>query len=622
MPAFTGLGSELTNTPIVPFLYNSRGLITHKTGNQNCFRADNGDLWCVVNEPAGNLMTYESYDNGFSWYQHAADPGTTSSVNTVSGLECNGPHANVIINPKWGRIQYLFPDNALTVIQGVSIPLTDFEEGLTDSVYTTTNFTAVNTALAEEQYFRACNNENTGWLFYRSTTDKVTLKRVSPRDNTLGSAGAMTGSDPCLNTFGLAATIDSRVHCLFAKLDTSYRVKFVTYDDRTVTITSIKEILDTGSSTIVPNHLNVAYDGYGSLCAVYCTSDSNSNVITYYAISTDDGVTWSNTVLPLSSGHSSYVDAIKATGTSRPEILGGSNGGFIMAYVNKSPNGTPRTYVRQITTTDGSSYSLGEEKEIATHIDSTTAVVGLHFFQPMNAKLLDLSDPGLVRIAYQIGEGNSDTQVDGRHVIIGQTLLANDAFPSAIDSDTNTYIIDTGLSNSLLVTASIVGSPSTNQDWYAIGKTGEYTTRYLDAFDRLGTSIRLLKYEPDEDGYLGDRTTYTSPVESGVLVIFEPMSYSFPTPDLSVDGQTAYVEQDIRRIYLPPDFFLSRSFIINAGGHLKRTVWLAQFAGNEYELSQVVPYFFNNQICYYRANAYVVGPSRDPFSRTILPSET
>jgi hypothetical protein len=41
-----------------------------------------------------------------------------------------------------------------------------------------------------------------------------------------------------------------------------------------------------------------------------------------------------------------------------------------------------------------------------------------------------------------------------------------------------------------------------------------------------------------------------------------------------------------------------------------------------YEISQVVPYFINSQICYYGANGYVVGPSNDPFSRPVLPSET
>ena len=68
--------------------------------------------------------------------------------------------------------------------------------------------------------------------------------------------------------------------------------------------------------------------------------------------------------------------------------------------------------------------------------------------------------------------------------------------------------------------------------------------------------------------------------------------------------------------------FLNRNFLINNGNYLKRTVWIMQYAGNQYELSQLVPKFIDNQILYYTVNAYVVGPSRNPFTRLILPSET
>ena len=46
------------------------------------------------------------------------------------------------------------------------------------------------------------------------------------------------------------------------------------------------------------------------------------------------------------------------------------------------------------------------------------------------------------------------------------------------------------------------------------------------------------------------------------------------------------------------------------------------YAGNQYEVTQVVPKFIDNQIAYYKANMYVVGPSNNPFTKITLPSET
>jgi hypothetical protein len=121
---------------------------------------------------------------------------------------------------------------------------------------------------------------------------------------------------------------------------------------------------------------------------------------------------------------------------------------------------------------------------------------------------------------------------------------------------------------------------------------------------------------------LSDRSAYDAPVEYEETVLFDPVSYSFPSPALNRDTTINRIEQDIRKIHIPARFYLTRTFLVNKGGYLKRTVWLVEHMGNQYEISQIIPRFINNQICYYEANAYVVGPSRDPFSRTILPSET
>jgi len=152
--------------------------------------------------------------------------------------------------------------------------------------------------------------------------------------------------------------------------------------------------------------------------------------------------------------------------------------------------------------------------------------------------------------------------------------------------------------------------------------TGHITVKYIDAFNKVGTRLRLKRYEPLANSQMNDSSAYDNPTDTSVLAFLDPQSYSFPSPELTASNQTNYIEQDIRKLYLPPTVHLARTFTVNNKGFLKRTVWLTEFDGNEYEISQVVPRFASNQIAYYEANAYVVGPSRDPFARTVLPSET
>jgi len=150
--------------------------------------------------------------------------------------------------------------------------------------------------------------------------------------------------------------------------------------------------------------------------------------------------------------------------------------------------------------------------------------------------------------------------------------------------------------------------------------TGEITKKYESAFNRFGTSIYVEQYEPIQESVLADKSSYSLENVFYVKAFFQDINYGFPAPvNESFDS---YMERDLRKLHLPPDFHISRTFLINDGNKLRRSVWLAKFGGNLYELSQVVPKFVDNQIAYYTVNAYVVGPSRNPFTRTILPSET
>jgi hypothetical protein len=623
MGVLSGLGSQVTSRAIIPQLYVNRGLITHRTGSQQCLRRSNGELWVLVLHPGGFITVYISRDNGFSWIEMDADPSTTLSINNVNTFECHGPHLNWIVSEKWSRVQFIFPDNSTPDVQGVSIPIDSFLSSTDGSgTFTTSNFTVLATSLAEENYFRIVNNQTNGFIVYRNTSNRIAFRKISPRSNALSSISSISGTEPIRNTLGLYLDKNSQLYMLYDReISSSHRITFIRYDDEAVAVTTAVELLDlTTTKTPIGESLDITKDGLNNLCAVWTAVDTDEETTIYYSTSIDNGFNWDTNALSRTSGHSSFVDTIRSEGAGRTSVIGSSSGGFILCYTENSVNNVPKTWVRRLTTADnGLTYDLGDEEEIASHLSYVTPVVGARFFHPMNGQLMDLSDPGLCRVAYQINEGHSTTFADVKPIIIGQELLFTSAFSS---DDTGTYTLDTTDSSSLMVQANILGSLTNNSDYYALGATGEYTDRYLAAFNRLGNTMKILKYEPTESAYLNDRSAYGSPTQYETLSEFSSQSYAFPTPETTDTIQTSYIEQDIRKLYLPPDFHLSRQFVINEGGFLKRTVWICQFGGNEYELSQVVPHLINNQICYYEANAYVVGPSRDPFARDVLPSET
>lgn len=282
---------------------------------------------------------------------------------------------------------------------------------------------------------------------------------------------------------------------------------------------------------------------------------------------------------------------------------------------------TPRSFVRHLSTSDGSSYTLGEQKDI-TNTTSTWNIAGAKFFKPAEGRLINLATPGLTRCAYQIGEGDDPLQDSSIPVTVDQDLLSVSAYPSTYPSQSGSYTVETAGTGELLVDLNIIDSTSSNIDFYSEGFTGSYTSQYEEAFEKEGTSVRILKYEPTEDAQMGDRTAFEEPVEYWVNVFLDPLSYSSPQRVEDPANTTGYVEQDIRKVYLPPDMHLSREFILNEGNFLKRTVWVMVFDGNEYELTQVVPRLIKNQITHYDCNGYVIGPSYNPFTREVLPSET
>lgn len=613
------IASRYTNAPIAVNVYNGRSIVTNRAVTKNCIRQADGTLWAVLGHWGSNLAIWRSTDNGFSWQQVLPDAESGSNMRNESGFNCDGPFAYLVIDERWRNLDlYMGEWNYL----GSEGSLERKRWDLDDITETATNTTVLYNS--DDNYqggsFDIAHNFEQVFLTWVRSTGILYVTRCSPRSSSVSSDLAL--GSPTLHMGMLSSVVDKdgNLHIASTHLDgSSHRVLvYIPYNSQTPSFGTPVEIEDMGASPAISNDVSIAIDGLGTLCVVYFDQGDEE---VRYAISTDDGANWDVNTLTRTSGHAVYEDAITSDKAGRTNCIGGSQGGFLMSYVEDNSSGTPRTYIRQITTSDaGSTYDLGDEKEIANYAPwDDQAITGLQFFHPTDVKLLDLSDPGSVRVAYQVGEGNDEEMYDSEPVTVGQELLSMSAYPSA---STDTHTLDTADANSLLVSMYIGSGPSENIDFYDLDFTGDYTDKFMAAFDRMGTDHTLKKYEPLASNFMNDRTGYQDPTVSSAKIILSPQSYSFPTPSITADGVEDWVERDVRRIYLAPDTHISRNFLVNKGGYLKRTVWTVEFDGNEYEISQVVPRFLSNQICYYEANAYVIGPSRDPFSRTILPSET
>jgi hypothetical protein len=450
--------------------------------------------------------------------------------------------------------------------------------------------------------------------------NKLRVKLYRPTYQAAAEATTTSAGSTYYNILGTCAHKDGYCdYLLLAPTGTgANKVVHIRYIEQGYAFTA-EHIVDVFSSDNDAVDLSISHDAWGNLVAFWSKfSDIGNDIDVYYSISFDDGETWdAATLIPKTLGHGPYTDSVTGSLSARSTVIGGIDG-HMFGYT-RSIEGVPKTFIRYLGTTDGITYTLEDEYQVGRVAKEEDSVPGLRWFQPPAAALLDLSDPVQIRIAYQIGEGNSTVGNDTIPIRICQEKLGNSAFHG---DEIGEYITDQSDDHTLLVTVDVLGGPIENSDYYGQGLTGSITERYMSAFRKVGLSVELHQYEPDPYAQMDDRSAYDEPLDFVSLVVIEPGSYEAPLSNRGNEGYTTYIERDIRKIYLPPDRHLERNLIINDGNFLKRTVWTTFFDGNEYEISQVVPYFIKQQIAYYSANMYVIGPSNDPFSRRVLPSET
>jgi len=619
------MANYVSNTPIRAQNYSSRALIGDWYSQPRaCLIQPDGTLWVAMAVGTAVIHLFRSTDNGFSWEVVHRGACNYSNLRTSPTTNFDGPAISLIIDEMYDNLDVIYAgwenlgDSYL--VRRARYVLSTI--AATDTP-TYTDLVALSGSDIFDGCFRIDSNNNEGYLVYGSLTNTMKLKLVSPRTTSV-SAASEAGDTLIWPMIASRATKEGIVHLLYQRTIADVEtVRYAKFTESSLTFSGAVSIEVMDADHYMHNPL-IDYDGYGTILVVYDNEDEAVSVQPMYSYSIDNGVNFSTpAAIPTTTGHTPFLDSVATVYTSNPDIIGGRDGGFLISYTRFNASSIARTYVRRLSTTDGTTYTLGDEKEIGVINYSGQHITGGKFFKPISSHLLDLSDPGLARIAFSVGVGNDiDGLDDTKPVIIAQELLSYNAYSSILSTDTTTYTIDTPDANNILVVFNNIGGLSENVDYYALGLTGNFTTRYISAFNRLGNSIHFLKYEPDVDNLMNDRSAYGSPTEYSEKVLLDPQSYQFPTPAISAADFTQWVEKDVRKLYLPPTFHLSRQFLVNLAGYLKRTVWLCEYGGNQYELSQVIPHFINNQIAYYEANAYVVGPSNDPFSRTILPSET
>jgi hypothetical protein len=623
------LSSKLASTGIVARNYNSRGLITHNADTRPLVRQSDGTLWAFIRENTtpNYFNLYRSTDGGFSWQrQWSGGYALTARKGSVAGLNTNGPHISLQVYEDLDQliawVSYFDSGAGTFDCEPFSWALSDPKTRQTAAPYVGTVGLHADALALDAPY-----TTSQSFLITVSASNLVVETYRPLYQTTSEHVATKTGS--FFDLFQGCAHEDGYVDIAILEETTtpSYALRHIRYrvqDAFQGTFETKHTIVDPGVPDDIVD-IGIARDGYGTLCAVWGQATPiDDNMDFYFALSVSQGATWTEPQkISKEVGHSVYRDPATARHTVRARVLGGQQG-FMLSYCHNNPSVIPKTFVRTLFSSDGIDYVVGEQREIATQVAlPDEPVTGLSWFRPPAGSLLDFTDPGLVRVAYQVGEGNSRVQTDTVPVRVGQELLFESAYPSSLSSQAGSYVIEMGNPFQVPVMFNILGAPNENLDYYAVGLIGHTTKRYMAAFNKIGTEYRFQRFDPLRTAEMNDRSAFKAPVELTSLAVLDPQTYEFPTfNQRGSDSFTTAIERDIRKLFLPPSMHLGRDFIINKGNFLKRTVWIVSFDGNEYEISQIVPYFIDGVICYYGANAFVVGPSNDPFSRPVLPSET
>lgn len=257
----------------------------------------------------------------------------------------------------------------------------------------------------------------------------------------------------------------------------------------------------------------------------------------------------------------------------------------------------------ETTTVSGIYNSYDDQTESWKKVNSVEGnILGAKFFKYMAETIPNFGDYSDIRIAYQLGSTNNNDGEDTVSSTIFQERLTNNAYP---------------------ITYSGVSPLDSNIDFYnTSGYVNEKTNLYMNKFDKVGMDYTFSRFDPIAECKINGRAGYNLTDTYVSQAVIDPGSSSFASvPNNNADFQD-YIERDTRKLFFKPNLYLSRNFVLNLGGYLKRTIWTVRILGNDYEIAQIIPRFLDGYIMFYEANLYVIGPSNNPFNKAILPSET
>ena len=588
------------------------------SANKSCFIDRDGNLWAAFYSTYRNINIYYSTDNGFSW----------SWVSSINAWPREGTFQG---NPLYfmqstalGRV-YLVTDNGVMFeldandLEHNQTPLATMLASVVVEYIPAPYYEYITTQDGyKDGLFTLCGDpDNVFYMFYCKTGGN-TLK-CAEYSMTNGTRAQFTyvelwaseAVDSEIPTTELMDCVASEGICYIAFVDDDDNVRFVKYNKAEH---EFRTPITVSEASLYPKDPSISVDGLDNLLLAYGnTNVTNTDIDIKIGFSTDAGASWTESSVTKPFNTTAFIDPVTESKEVRLQLLGDVSGGFLMSAIFINSIGVATLYVKQISSTGVQS---------AWKIVNTKAgqVTGNQFFRPFNDRLPYFGNLDNIRSAFQIGEGNTAHGEDTVLTSVYQESLTSRAY--ADDSDSDTLAIDPLQSGMLRVDFRIIGALGTNIDYYNSNVVGDFTEAYIGAIDKVGVSVKVNSYEAVQASTDTGKGSYETATDYTTKVLIDPQTYDFPSIAKEDSVFTQYIERDIRKGFFKPDFFMGRTFILNDGGFIKRTVWTVDFLGNTYEISQIVPRFINNEICFYEANLYVIGPSNDPFRKVTLPSET
>ena len=333
-------------------------------------------------------------------------------------------------------------------------------------------------------------------------------------------------------------------------------------------------------------------------------------------ISDDGGATWDSLDLDTAGllGGSSdfewegfYINNVR--------IMAGVEGGFIIGYTRVNSSGYARPYVHKLDYVSSggtvNNYTVGTAKEVGTPIgqwDADTDIQGPLFFKAPADMWPNIDPIGNVYIGYQLGTGtkmySAYPQQSSKSTGFAIEKLNENAYP---DVESYSYVSESSGTGEIVCDLKILGTPTDHIDYYSNGYAGNITEQVANVFAKEGQTIKINKYVPKDNIYIGGRTGYEEPETYMVKCFVDSMSWNSPNQALNQSDYDDFIDRDLRKIFMPPAFYMEYVEGVSLSEMNQQTSYLCYIDGFTYEIRQVIPRFVKGQIVYWEANLYNVG---------------